>query len=395
MKDRIRTLLLEANGLTWKAILADTAIRGILRMSPLNGSPYRLSRSTVFRSLLGDRNESLSYVIDWREAFCDAPELDVDVCNISNLVAYNKYLGRITEYPLVVILHSATGDSMSLLLKTVNQLNRRRGKLVVFVGNEYNLMVEKLDFIRLAEAEYVCSQLPVAAARWLYSDCTHSQIVPMPHALNPKLYTPGPDARRITDIGFAGDFYHALIGDVERTNLIRFFEEQGNRFGFVCDIQARRFPRVEWAHFLRCCKGVLGAESGSYYLDKTGQVLEHARRYVRKHPDAGFEDVYKRFFKGQSAAVSGKAISSRHFEPVGTKTCQILIEGTYNEILVADEHYIRVRKDLSNIDEAIYQFRDEGYRKVMVNKTYEYVMDGHTYRHRVSQLLSTIGDKLN
>jgi hypothetical protein len=284
---------------------------------------------------------------------------------------------------------------MSLLLKTVNQLNRRSGKLVVFVGNEYNLMVEKLDFIRSVEAEYVCSQLPVAAARWLYSDCSRSQVVPMPHALNPKLYTPGPDASRITDIGFAGDLYHGLIGDVERTNLVRFFEEQGDRFGFVCDIQARRFPRAEWAHFLRRCKGVLGAESGSYYLDKTGQVLEDARRYARRHPDTAFDDVYERFFKGQSAVVSGKAISSRHFEPVGTKTCQILIEGTYNEILEANEHYIRVRKDLSNIDEAICQFKDEAYRRVMVDRTYEYVMDGHTYGHRVSQLLGTIRDKLN
>lgn len=388
-------MLIEANGLTWKAILADTAIRGIFRVNPQFSSSPLLYRPKWIQNLLGNRNESLSYVIDWREALCEAPELDVEVCNISNLIEYFKYLRKIAEYSLIIILHSATGDSMSLLLKMVDQFNRRRGKLAVFIGNEYNLMAEKIRFIRSVEADYVCSQLPVEAAQWLYSDCIHSRVVPVPHALNPRLYTPDPSTHRTTDIGFIGDFYHALIGDIERTNLVRFFQKQGGSFGFVCDIQTRRLPRTEWAQFLKRCKGILGAESGSYYLDKTGQIIEDAKRYFRKHPDVPFENVHRRFFKDHVIPVSGKAISSRHFESVGTKTCQILIEGVYNGILMADEHYISVRKDLSNMDDVIYRFKDEEYRKRMVERTYEYVMDGHTYRHRVEALLGTVRDNLH
>ncbi len=88
--------------------------------------------------------------------------------------------------------------------------------------------------------------------------------------------------------------------------------------------------------------------------------------------------------------MSGKAISSRHFEPVGTKTCQILIEGHYNGVLVADEHYIAVRKDLSNIADAVQRFKDDGYRRAMVDRTYEHVMSAHTYRHRVEQLVAAV-----
>lgn len=394
MRDRTKTLLIEANGLTWKAILADTAIRGVLRVNPRFLSATLLSQPKIVRSFLGDRNESLSYVIDWRDALCEAPELDVEVCSISNLLEYHRYMRKITEYPLIVILHSATGDSMSLLLKMVDQFNRRRGKLAVFVGNEYNLMAEKIRFIRSVEPNYICSQLPVVAAKWLYSDCIHSQVVLMPHALNPRLYTPGLHASRMTDIGFIGDFYHTLIGDRERTNLVRFFQKQGKYLGFVCDIQTRRLPRNEWAQFLRRCKGVLGAESGSYYLDKTGKILEDAKRYVKRHPDAPFEKVHSLFFKDKVDSVSGKAISSRQFEPIGTKTCQILIEGHYNGILMPDEHYINVKKDLSNIDDVICRFKDEDYRNRMVERTYEYVMDGHTYRHRVETLLGAIGNNL-
>ena len=394
MRDRTKTLVIEANGLTWKAILADTAIHGVLGVNPLSPSATLLSQRRIVRNFLGDRNESLSYVIDWREALCEIPELDVEVCNMSNLIEYSKYLRKISEYPLIIILHSATGDSMSLLLKMVDKFNRRRGKLVVFVGNEYNLIAEKIRFICSVEADYVCSQLPLKAANWLYSDCSHSKIIPIPHALNPKFYSPNPCCSRMTDIGFIGDFYHILIGDMERTNLIRFFQKNAKSLGMSCDIRTQRLPRNEWAQFLRGCRGILGAESGTYYMDRTGKVIDGLRKYVKNHSKASFEEVYELFLKNHPSPISGKAISSRHFEPIGTKTCQILIEGAYNGILMADEHYISVRKDLSNTDDVIDRFKDEEYRKKMVERTYEYAMEGHTYRHRVETLLETIGNNL-
>jgi spore maturation protein CgeB len=129
-------------------------------------------------------------------------------------------------------------------------------------------------------------------------------------------------------------------------------------------------------------------------LDRTGQIIEDVKKYVKGHPEVSFEEMYDLFFKNRQNPVSGKAISSRHFEPIGTKTCQILIEGDYNGILKPDEHYISVKKDLSNIGDVIQRFKDDSYRKAMVERTYEYVMDGHTYRHRVNTLLRTISDDL-
>ena len=89
--------------------------------------------------------------------------------------------------------------------------------------------------------------------------------------------------------------------------------------------------------------------------------------------------------------MSGKSISSRHFEPIGTKTCQILLEGEYNGVLVPDEHYISVRKDRSNLGEAVRRFRDEGYRQAIAECAYEHVMSNHTYAHRVRSVLAAVG----
>jgi len=88
--------------------------------------------------------------------------------------------------------------------------------------------------------------------------------------------------------------------------------------------------------------------------------------------------------------MSGKAISSRHFEPIGTQTAQLLVEGRYNDILEADLHYISVKKDLSNIAEAVRQFNDQPYREQVSTAAYEHVMSHHTLGHRVAALVKTI-----
>ena len=57
-----------------------------------------------------------------------------------------------------------------------------------------------------------------------------------------------------------------------------------------------------------------------------------------------------------------------------------------------DEHYISIKKNFANIDDAVRRFKDEEYRRAMVERAYEYVMESHTYRHRVESLLKTVVD---
>jgi len=149
-------------------------------------------------------------------------------------------------------------------------------------------------------------------------------------------------------------------------------------------------PRSEWAKFLNRCKGIIGAESGTYYLERTDHTRKAVEAYLEQHPHASFHDVFEQFFRDYPNPVSGKAISSRHFEPIGTQTCQVLLEGRYNDILVADEHYLALKKDFSNVEEVVDRFKDEPYRTAMVRRTHEYVLAKHTYRHRVNALVRTI-----
>ena len=395
MRDRIKTLYLDANGCGRQVIRADTILRGVFGYRDGAPPPWVLRRSRRVAELfsyLRQFQAHVSYTIDWREAFCEAPELDVEVCNINNLVHYGRCLLTLRRYDLVVVSHAAAGDDMTALLRSAHWLRRRRGKLVMFIGNEYDLLDEKIGFIEAVGAEFICSQLPTPAARYLYRECGGSRILSMPHALNPKVYQPRGGTERPVDIGFIGDVYWPFVGDRERTDLIEAFEQDGARWGLKCQIRKQRIARAEWAEFLNTCKGTIGAESGTYYLNDRGRLLAAAREYnLLQRPEASFDEVFEKFYRGQPREVSGKSISSRHFEPIGTKTCQILLEGEYTGLLAPDEHYLGVRKDRSNLDEAVRRFRDEGYRQAITERAYEHVMANHTYAHRVRSVLAAVG----
>ena len=294
---------------------------------------------------------------------------------------------RIANYDLIVLLHSTNADSVLPLSLLEPYLKNRKGKLLIFVGNEYCLMPEKINFINNVEADFVASQLPKEAARWLYADCTKSKILLVPHALNSSAYKPYRDyQQRKKDIGFIGDKYSFAIGDMERTEMIEYFVKNDFQPQLAIDIRLGRklrLSREKYVNFLNSIRGTIGAESGTYYLEKTDETQKKVEAYLSRYPRVTFEEIYDRFFKDYSNPVNGKAISSRHFEPIGTKTCQILLEGRYNDILKPDVHYISLNKDYSNIDSVMDKFGDENFTSKMSDKAHEYVMDGHTYDHRI------------
>jgi spore maturation protein CgeB len=299
-------------------------------------------------------------------------------------------ISEIANYDLIVLLHSTNADSVLPLSLLESYFKDRKGKLLVFVGNEYCLMPEKIDFIKNVEAEFVASQLPKDAARWLYGDCIKSKVLLVPHALNSSVYSSYQDHdKRKIDIGFVGDRYSLAIGDIERTQLIEYFARNDLRQTVNTDIRLGRkirLPRAKYIRFLNSIRGTIGAESGTYYLEKTDETQKKVEVFLSRYPRATFEEIYDRFFKEYSNPVNGKAISSRHFEPIGTKTCQILLEGKYNNILQPDVHYISLKKDYSNIKDVMSKLGDTDFVKEMTDDAYEYVIDSHTYYHRIRDL---------
>jgi len=264
------------------------------------------------------------------------------------------------------------------------------------------------------------------------------RVLAVPHALNPDAFRPemAPDARPI-DIGVRAVRYLPHLGDRDRNRLHDLFDEHSFAPDLVVDISTERLDRAGWAGFLNRCKGTVSTEAGSWWVERDDAIITAIRAWtaervkgkamviandsplrklghklpwwmraalrrilskgVLRHEstineELPFDEVYARFFKDRPRpGFYAKCISSRHLDAVGTKTCQILVEGRYNGILTAGQHYIPLAADLSNLDEALRRFRDAGERTRIADTAHAHVLDGHTYDHRIAQLTEAIG----
>src|SRR5438067_11394207 len=133
MSERIRTLLISANGTHPVSVAAETLIRGLCGVT--GPAPAWIDRHPILRQLFGNRYASASYLNDWHDALRDLPRLRTAVCNITNLAELRSLRTKAAEYDLIVVLHSAAGDRMTLLTRVAPWLSERvSAKLAVFVG---------------------------------------------------------------------------------------------------------------------------------------------------------------------------------------------------------------------------------------------------------------------
>lgn len=382
--------------------------------------------------------DKLSYYDDWKDAFLSFREFDAMPVNIIEKAGIKIVDNSIGDYDLIVLLHSTNGGGVNNIVPYKDVLLKRKGKLLVLVGNEVNIphisMRGKIDFICDIGAEFIGTQLLPEAGRWLFEDCKNSQVVSLPPALNPDAFKPLIElTNRRIDIGVRSNRYLPHMGDNERNELFDFFRSYRSDPPIIVNISTEeRFDRKGWAGFLNRCKGTVANEAGTYYLERDDRTVRKVQSYIeekavssashvisddpKSHPllwkilPVGmrrnlrkllcplgiiskrelyklieYEDIYDRFYKDYGkTSIYSKCVSSRHFDAIGTKTCQIMLDGRYNDILKADEHYIALRHDFSNIEDVIKRFRDVSYRKAMVDRAYDYIMDTNTYRHRMS-----------
>lgn len=389
--------------------------------------------------LFADYTDKLSYFDDWKNAFESSPFFNTESINVCN----NKNLGLVKktfrDFELIILHHSTNGDTLKYIEPYRNIIKNRKAKLLSFVGNEVNLprspISVKINFLKDIEADFIGTQLLLETGIWLYSDCSKSRVIPTPHALNPNIFkSVMPIGIRPIDIGVRTNTYWSCLGDNERNDQINYFLNHKFEPPLNLDISTiSRFNRFEWADFLNKCKGTISTEAGSYYLEKDDKTINKISNYLNEKkelvikPDSfverlwisfpqpfrvklkdkikaaiglfgikyysdryenlSFQDSYDKFFKNTpKTPFYSKAISSRHFDAIGTKTCQILLRGRYNDLLEADKHYIALEHDYSNISSVMERFKDIAYRKKLVDDTYVFTMDRHTYKHRTEEI---------
>jgi hypothetical protein len=67
-----------------------------------------------------------------------------------------------------------------------------------------------------------------------------------------------------------------------------------------------------------------------------------------------------------------------------------MLRGRYNDILRAEEHYLALDDNLSNITTVLEKFCDPAIRRTITETAHEFVMAHHTYAHRMRAIASLL-----
>jgi hypothetical protein len=136
-----------------------------------------------------------------------------------------------------------------------------------------------------------------------------------------------------------------------------------------------------WQDFLASGRAVVGAESGSSALDRRGELAVQIRELTQADPTLTFEQLSARLPTGWDD-YRFFALSPRHLEAAATRTLQILVEGRYDGVLEPDRHYVPVRRDLSNLGEALERVGDVQFVQRVTEQAFSDVCLSGVYSYR-------------
>jgi hypothetical protein len=353
---------------------------------------------------ISEANSTYSYQQAWPREFSRHRTFDVTPLNLADRSFGARIQARFAirnwRGDVIVILHSVFSNEQYLLGHTLQAIARRPEPKVFFIGNEYKSMPEKMAFCQDLGLALLVSQSSSPAVHAEYKCRLGCAVTGIPNTgVDPTVFAPkrAIDERPV-DVGYRAMASPRYLGHAEREEIASYFQENAQRLGLNVDISLapeHRFDEAAWADFLNRCKGQLGTEAGGDYFELTDKTRRAVLAYERAHPDASLADIRTRFFDGRAPGPPMRIMSGRIVEAAATRTVQILFDGHYDGYFQPDEHFIPLKKDFSNIDEAICGFKDRSYAEKIANNAYELAMAELTYDRLLDrfakQLHETVG----
>lgn len=403
-------------------------------------APNEWTPNVTMRTVLVERvgTGRASYQDDWAEAIRAHEDFEcatVELGAPGSRWALRKHLER---SDVVILMHSVLDGSPRYLEAALDVLGNRSSQMVAFVGNEVSLPGSSIGARRAVlqriAPEFIVTQLLPEAGEYLWEGCSRFGVVALPHALNEQVFVSRtPIADRPIGIGIRSYRYPVHIGDDDRNRLLDLFGSDAMAGRIHCDVSDERLTRHQWANFLDQSRGTAATEAGSWYLKTDDSLVEEVRHVIESHrmgpalrADSWLRYIFHRvptrlrrividgvrrfvplemdarlspeavreiaeiFERTPLPPVYGKCISSRNFDAIGTRTCQILLEGRFNDILAPGSHYLELANDFSNLDQVLQDLKDDEIATNTVDAALEHVTQHHLYRHRARDLAAKL-----
>lgn len=341
----------------------------------------------------GPGNSTFSYQFGWPRQLSRDPRYQCTVVNLQG-GAWAGLLRlpalRWASVDAIVLTHSVFSNSCSLAGWAREAVRANPAPKIFFIGNEYKLMPEKMSFCEELGVRLLISQSHSEVVHSLYRTRLGCDVVGIPNTgWDPELFRPKrPREERPIDLGYRAAASPLYLGHNERVEMMEALHEAAARHGLVVDFSIHREDRFDergWAAFLNSCKGQIGTEAGGDFFELTDSTRLRVNEFLEANPEAGIVELRERFFRDPAGRVPLRILSSRNVEAAATRTVQILLEGEYGGYFQAGQHYIPVKRNYSNVDEAIRQFGDPDLSEAIASKAFAVVNEQLTFARLVDR----------
>lgn len=192
---------------------------------------------------------------------------------------------------------------------------------------------------------------------------------------------------RHIDIGYRARRLEEYMGRgaMEKHQIAEAFGPKAARCDLKLDISTSEEDRIygdDWYVFLGNCKGCLGVEAGVSAVDTEDVLWPLWRKMMDERPGFTFEEFSEAVgLERWEGDIYLRTLSPRHLECAALKTCQILFEGQYSGVMEPGVHYILLKKDFSNIDSVLNDFRREECRTEVIRSARKDIIDSGAYHY--------------
>lgn len=342
---------------------------------------------------------TLSYARSLPRAVARHPGFEMTAVNIARLslldrLALLAHL-RLRRYDAIFLFHSVFSNANYVSPALEAQIARAGAPVVFFVGNEYKLMPEKMEFAARLGVALLVSQIARREVLELYRRRLGCRVAFVPNAtFDPGLFAAAPPPpERPIDIGyraFEGAWY---LGHDDRTRVAALAAPAAARRGLRLDVSLdpeARLAEPQWHRFLGDCKGQLGTESGTDAFDLDDSTRLAVNGYSAANPGTTFEAVLARFFQPDESRVSGRTVSSRHIEAAAARCVQLLLPGDYAGVFKPSEHYLEIARDGSNVEDILEKFADPALRARLTDAAFDSAAERFSETRLMADLESEI-----
>lgn len=299
---------------------------------------------------------------------------------------------EISQFDVLIIHYSIISFSLDYLSKeTRDAIRRFSGLKAIFIQDEYRFVNDAVDAMIDLGVDVLFTCVPEPAVPLLYGRL-RKRGVRIEQTLTG--YVPDdligrdkpPLRERTLDLVYRSRPLPAILGALgfEKVQIAKGIRELAPRYDLKVDVDWREEARIygeDWNAFMASGKAALGTESGASICDLTGDLDAAMTWYLARNPTAGYPEAYRDFLHPFEGNAVINTISPRAFEAIALGTVLVQFPGTYSGILEADEHYIVLEKDFSNLDEVSERLRDVDGLERIATRAYDDIVRSRAYSY--------------